>query len=65
MDDKDVALKAEIVHKIAANISTVFVGKEFQIRHLMIGFIAGLHVLIEDIPGVGKRVSKRRGRRAI
>lgn len=40
--------------RILDNISSVFVGKEYQIRTMLIGLLAGLHVLIEDIPGVGK-----------
>ncbi len=39
---------------IAENISRVIVGKERQIKLLVLGLCSGLHVLIEDIPGVGK-----------
>jgi MoxR-like ATPase len=42
------------VEKLKAQIGTVFVGNEAALRHLFIGFLSGLHVLIEDIPGVGK-----------
>ncbi|MBN1696944.1 MAG: MoxR family ATPase [Spirochaetales bacterium] len=59
MDEELIAKKAEIVNKIIENISKVFVGKEYQIRILLIGFISGLHVLIEDIPGVGKTTLAR------
>jgi MoxR-like ATPase len=45
---------AAIVHSIEENMLTLFVGKEKQIHQMLIGFIAGLHVLIEDVPGVGK-----------
>ncbi len=39
---------------IADSIGRVFVGNERIIRLLLVGFISGLHVLIEDVPGVGK-----------
>jgi len=59
MDIKLIEQKAEIVLRIIKNISQVFVGKEYQIQILLIGFISGLHVLIEDIPGVGKTTLAR------
>ena len=59
MDEKHIADKAEVVLRIIKNITSVFVGKEYQIQTLLIGFISGLHVLIEDIPGVGKTTLAR------
>ncbi|MBN1411426.1 MAG: AAA family ATPase [Spirochaetales bacterium] len=59
LSEKLVTEKAYVVERISANISKVFVGKEFQVRTLLIGFISGLHVLIEDIPGVGKTTLAR------
>lgn len=43
-----------VVDKLKQQILKVFVGKEESIHSLLIGFLSGLHVLIEDIPGVGK-----------
>lgn len=40
--------------KIVDNISKVIVGKEDVIELLVVSFISGGHVLLEDIPGVGK-----------
>ncbi|HUV08531.1 MAG TPA: AAA family ATPase, partial [Spirochaetia bacterium] len=45
---------SDCADRIINNISKVFVGKEHQIKIVLIGFLSGLHVLIEDIPGVGK-----------
>ncbi|MBN2532246.1 MAG: MoxR family ATPase [Spirochaetales bacterium] len=59
MEEKIISEKADIVIRIINNISKVFVGKEYQIQTLIIGFISGLHVLIEDIPGVGKTTLAR------
>jgi MoxR-like ATPase len=50
---------AKHIQTIAANISKVFVGKEAQIHTLLVAFSAGLHVLIEDVPGVGKTTLAR------
>ena len=47
------------MQEVAANISKVFVGKEAQIHTLLVAFSAGLHVLIEDVPGVGKTTLAR------
>jgi MoxR-like ATPase len=46
--------KVASVGKIIENVSNVFVGKEAQIKTMIVGFLSGLHVLIEDVPGVGK-----------
>jgi MoxR-like ATPase len=44
----------EKVNRLKAQIGTVFVGNEAAVRHVFVGFLSGLHVLVEDIPGVGK-----------
>jgi MoxR-like ATPase len=48
---KDVAQKVKCLQE---NISEFFIGKNEQINQMLIGFFSGLHVLIEDVPGVGK-----------
>jgi MoxR-like ATPase len=40
--------------KIIENVSRVIVGKERSIKLLLVGLLADGHVLIEDIPGLGK-----------
>ncbi len=40
--------------KIMENISSVVVGKSASIELLLVGLLADGHVLIEDVPGVGK-----------
>ncbi|MFW6362584.1 MAG: AAA family ATPase [Spirochaeta sp.] len=35
-------------------ISYSFVGSPLVIQHTMLGLLAGLHILVEDVPGVGK-----------
>lgn len=44
----------EIAKELVQSISNVLIGKEPQVKHVVAGLLAGGHVLIEDIPGVGK-----------
>ncbi len=43
-----------IVDRIRETVQQVFIGKEKIVDLLLVGFFSGLHVLIEDVPGVGK-----------
>lgn len=43
-----------LVNQIKDNINQVFVGKEEVVENLLICLLAGGHVLLEDVPGVGK-----------
>ncbi len=42
------------VEKLQRNIEQVIKGKSATIKNLLIGFLAEGHVLLEDVPGVGK-----------
>ena len=42
------------VHKVAKQVNNVIIGKEQQIRQALVCLLAGGHLLIEDLPGVGK-----------
>lgn len=44
----------DIAKRIEENINSVFVGKEDVVENLLICLLAGGHVLLEDVPGVGK-----------
>lgn len=44
----------DLCKKIIDNISRVIIGKESSIELLMVALLADGHVLLEDIPGVGK-----------
>jgi MoxR-like ATPase len=44
----------ELVQDILTNIEKVIVGKREAILDILKGIIAGGHILIEDVPGVGK-----------
>jgi MoxR-like ATPase len=44
----------EIAQQIEAQVSRVIVGQRDVIRHTLIAIIAGNHVLLEGVPGLGK-----------
>jgi MoxR-like ATPase len=44
----------ELLSKLQQHIEKVFVGKSSVVRHSLTTFLAGGHLLIEDVPGVGK-----------
>ncbi|GCD09868.1 AAA family ATPase [Clostridium tagluense] len=46
--------EVELVHKIADNIEKVILGKRLEVYNILKGILANGHILIEDIPGVGK-----------
>lgn len=42
------------VHAVARQVGQIVVGKDLQIRQALACLLAGGHLLIEDVPGVGK-----------
>ncbi|MGC8708589.1 MAG: AAA family ATPase, partial [Athalassotoga sp.] len=49
----------DLKDRIIKNISKVIFGKEEAIEKLLISFMIGGHVLLEDVPGTGKTVLAR------
>ncbi len=49
----------ELTDKIIDRINSVFVGKEDVVKKVMICLLAGGHILLEDVPGVGKTTLAR------
>jgi MoxR-like ATPase len=48
-----------LAQAIAANVEQVIVGKSEAVRRVLAAVLCGGHVLIEDVPGVGKTVLAR------
>jgi len=42
------------IHAVADQVSHIIIGKDRQIRQALACLLAGGHLLIEDVPGVGK-----------
>ena len=40
--------------KVVTNVSRVIVGKDREIELLIVAFLSGGHMLLEDVPGMGK-----------
>lgn len=50
----DIQLFQDVKDKVISNVSRVIIGKNDVIEMVLISYICGGHVLLEDIPGVGK-----------
>lgn len=55
----EVAQAAEICRRIADNVERVIIGKREAIERVLVAMIARGHVLLEDVPGVGKTMMAR------
>ena len=44
----------ESIEKLKQNLSQTIVGKEDAINLVLVALLSGGHVLLEDVPGVGK-----------
>ena len=47
---------ASIAERVIANVEQVIIGKHHEVQRLLIALLCRGHVLIEDVPGVGKTV---------
>lgn len=55
----DLRALAEFAERVRANVARVIVGKDEAVDLLLIALLCGGHVLIEDVPGVGKTMLAR------
>ncbi len=55
----------EIAERIAESVSQVIVGKDSEVRLAILGLLCRGHILLEDIPGVGKTMMAKSLARAV
>lgn len=55
----------EIARRLQANIERVVLGKSDVVQSLIVTLLAGEHVLLEDVPGVGKTLAAKALARSI
>lgn len=58
-------LVQDIAERIAQNVNQVIVGKRNEVRLTVVGLLSKGHILIEDIPGVGKTMMAKALARSI
>ena len=51
---KSMSLSLDLIRRLEANVSRALVGKPEAVRLAVVGLLARGHLLIEDVPGVGK-----------
>ena len=57
--ETNTSLLAGTAHSILDNMRTVVLGKDMELRLALMTLLSGGHLLIEDVPGVGKTVLAR------
>ena len=50
---------SELKMKVLENVGKVIIGKEKEIELLLIAFLSEGHILLEDLPGMGKTMMVR------
>ncbi len=61
----DISLVHTFVHRVADNVSRVILGKQQAIEQTMLALLCEGHLLIEDVPGLGKTMLARAMARSI
>src|SRR5688572_1703887 len=54
-----IRIVAEVTERIAQSVGQVIIGKRNEVRLAILGLLCRGHILIEDIPGVGKTMMAR------
>src|SRR5919112_939580 len=54
--ERSMPLAQTIAERVAKNVETVIIGKHREVQLLLVALLCKGHVLIEDVPGVGKTV---------
>ncbi|KUK02804.1 MAG: ATPase associated with various cellular activities AAA_3 [Thermotoga sp. 50_1627] len=59
MEEFEMKQVADFAERVLTNVSRVIVGKDEVIRKMLAAFLSSAHVLINDVPGVGKTMLAR------
>jgi MoxR-like ATPase len=59
LDSADVETAGRTARRVIENVQDVIVGNDEAIEHLVTALLGGGHVLLEDVPGVGKTMLAR------
>ncbi|MEF8808089.1 AAA family ATPase [Natronomonas sp.] len=59
LDSSDVETAGRTARRVIENVQDVIVGNDEAIEHLVTALLGGGHVLLEDVPGVGKTMLAR------
>ena len=61
----DVAAIRDVADRVRENVSLVIVGRESVIDLALVALLCGGHVLVEDVPGIGKTMMTKALARSI
>ena len=61
----DTKVVKDFTERITKNCAKVILGKEEVIRQIIVCFLAGGHVLLEDVPGTGKTMLLKKKKKSI
>ncbi len=64
-ENPSMRIVAEVTERLAQNVGQVIIGKRNEVRLAILGLLCRGHILIEDIPGVGKTMMARALAKAI
>lgn len=59
LQSHEITSASEVIARLIQNIETVIFGKTEVVEGCLIGLLAGGHILLEDVPGVGKTMLAR------
>lgn len=54
LDAETLAQQTEFLQRLEKNIESVVLGKNDVVKMMLVALLAGEHILLEDVPGVGK-----------
>src|SRR5919106_1534608 len=54
-----VAKESAFIDDLTAEISRVIVGQSYMVERILVGLLAGGHVLLEGVPGLAKTLTVR------